>query len=134
LSLRDVAAGDLILPSRPHGLRHLIEQAASKFGLALRVRFDADSFSVLKDLTERGLGWAILPRSAIAREEVEGRLATAALRRPTIRRQVVLALPPGHAPMRATEAVLRILGHVVQARAAAGAWRAFAEESKRGGC
>lgn len=53
LSLREMAARDLILPSRPHGLRHVIEQAASRFGLTLRVRFDADSFSVLKDLTEQ---------------------------------------------------------------------------------
>ncbi|MBR0647569.1 LysR family transcriptional regulator [Plastoroseomonas hellenica] len=124
VTLAEAARHPLILPSRPHGLRAVVETAAAAARIALPVRFEADSFAVLKDLTGRGLGFAILPRSAIAAEAAAGRLGIARLHRPRIRRQVVLALPPGRAPGRATEAVLAVLEAVIRRHAEAGDWMA----------
>jgi DNA-binding transcriptional LysR family regulator len=113
----------LVLPSRPHGLRAVVEAAAARARIALTVRYEADSFGVLKDLVEAGLGLGVLPRSALAREVAEGRLVTAPLRRPRVRREVVLALPPDRPPGRAAGAVLRLLEEEVALRAAAGEWQ-----------
>lgn len=125
VTLASAGERPLVLPSRPHGLRTIVEAAASRARIALNLRHEADSFLVLKDLVVCGLGFAILPRSAIRREEQEGRMEVAPLVRPAIRRHVVLALPPDRAPGRATEAVLALLAEEVAARAREGDWRAF---------
>jgi DNA-binding transcriptional LysR family regulator len=79
---------------------------------------------------EAGLGLAVLPRSALGREVAEGRLATAPLRRPRVRREVVLALPPDRPPGRATRAVLELLEEEVALRAAAGDWLAMPSQTE----
>ena len=106
----------LVAPSRPHGLRAIVEAGAARARVTLNLRHEADSYLVLKDLVECGLGFAILPRSAIRREEAEGRMTVAPLIRPTLRRHVVLAMPPDRTPGRATEAVLALLAEEVAAR------------------
>lgn len=125
VTLADAARRPLVAPSLPHGLRSIVETAAARARITLNLRHEADSFLVLKDLVECGLGFAILPRSSIRREEQEGRMAVAPLVRPTIRRQVVLAVPPDRAAGRATEAVLALLAEEVAARADGGDWRAI---------
>ena len=82
----DLAGQRLVLPSRQHGLRRIVEAAAGRAGIALNVAFEADSFGVLKELVESGLGQAVLPRSAIRAEEAAGRLRVAPLVRPVPRR------------------------------------------------
>lgn len=124
VTLADAARRPLVAPSLPHGLRSIVETAAARARITLNLRHEADSFLVLKDLVECGLGFAILPRSAIRREEQEGRMTVAPLVRPTIRRQVVLAVPPDRVAGRATEAVLALLAEEVAARADGGDWRA----------
>ena len=119
----DLAGQRLVLPSRQHGLRRIVEAAAGRAGIALNVAFEADSFGVLKELVESGLGQAVLPRSAIRVEEAAGRLRVAPLVRPVPRREVVLALPPDRVPSRAVTVVLGLLEQEVALRAAAGDWR-----------
>ncbi|RYI80752.1 MAG: LysR family transcriptional regulator, partial [Acetobacteraceae bacterium] len=75
----DLAGQRLVLPSRQHGLRRIVEAAAGRAGIALNVAFEADSFGVLKELVESGLGQAVLPRSAIRAEEAAGWPSAAAL-------------------------------------------------------
>lgn len=123
VTLAAAAHYPLVLPSRPHGLRAIVDAAAGRARITLNLRHEADSYLVLKDLVECGLGFAILPRSAIRREEAEGRMLVAPLVRPAIRRHVVLALPPDRAPGRATEAVLALLAEEIAARAKAGDWQ-----------
>jgi LysR family nitrogen assimilation transcriptional regulator len=123
LTLAEAAKRPLVLPSPTHGLRKVVDTAAHIAHISLSVRFEIDSFIVLKDLAERGLGCTILPRSAIKRAEGEGRLASAALRRPPLRRQVVLALRPGPDPDRATQIVLALLDSLVAIHASAGDWK-----------
>lgn len=125
VTLAAAARRPMVLPSRPHGLRTIVEAAASRAHVTLDLRHEADSFLVLKDLVECGLGFAILPRSAIRREEAEGRLLVAPIHRPAVRRQVVLARPPDRVPGRATRAVLDLLAEEVAARAGEGVWQAL---------
>ena len=117
-----LAGRRLVMPSRQHGLRRIVEAAAGRARIALNVAFEADSFGVLKELVVGGIGEAVLPRSAIRGEEAAGRLRSAPLVRPVPRRQVVLALPTDRAPSRATALVLALLAEEVAAREAAGDW------------
>jgi DNA-binding transcriptional LysR family regulator len=112
----------LVLPSRTHGLRGVVEAAASRARIALNVAIEADSFAVLKDLVEAGLGLGVLPRAPFVREVGAGRLAVRPLRRPSPRRQVVLAEATDRTASRAGRAVLDLLAEQVALRGAAGDW------------
>lgn len=123
VSVRDLTRFKLVLPSRPHGLRSVIERAAEKAKVQLSVQFEADSFRVLKDLVEAGLGYTILPRSAISREQESRIFSTTQLARPKIMRQVLLALPPGRAETRATRAVTSIVLDEIRQMIDDGSWQ-----------
>jgi DNA-binding transcriptional LysR family regulator len=95
----------LVLPSRPHGLRALVEDAAQKNKIKLNVMMQADSLALLKDLVELGVGYAALPTSAFGREAEAGRLKFAPIRNPALTRQLVLAT---HAACPSPRAAARI--------------------------
>jgi len=94
VSLEHVTQLPLILPSRPHGLRVVADNAADKAGIRLDIRFQADSFILMKELVESGLGYSMMPLSAISREVDAGRLRWAPIKGPPVRRHLVLATQP----------------------------------------
>ena len=88
--VRDLAHYPLVLPSFPHGMRVVVEHAARRVKISLNVRHQADSFLVLKELAQYGLGYAILPLSSFTRRADDGRLRYAPLIDPPVMRQLVL--------------------------------------------
>ena len=75
---------------------------------SLNIRFEANSFLVLKDLVQEGLGYTILPTSAFKREQLEP-VSDCALVRPKVIRHIVMATRHDHVPNRATVAVEKLL-------------------------
>lgn len=126
ISIRDIAELELVLPSKPHGLRTVIERAAAKKGLQLRVKFEADSFSVLKDLVKKGLGYTILPLSSLSAEEKASQFKITEIRNPKIMRQLILALPSKRVDSRAARAVLRLALNEISTMIKSGEWLAVA--------
>jgi len=107
--LRDITYLPLILPSRPHGIRVLIDAAAAKADVSLNVALKGDAFWVLKSLVIRGLYHAFIPLSAVMEELKAGVLEARTLVSPGVRRQLILALPSERSSTRATESVIAIL-------------------------
>jgi DNA-binding transcriptional LysR family regulator len=93
VSFADLAGVRMLLPSRGHGLRNLLDTAAAEAGFALDVRIEADSYSTLKDLVKAGHGWMILPLAPIHDDVSFGSLLYAPLVDPTPMRRLVLAAP-----------------------------------------
>jgi len=114
----------LVLPSRTHGLRAVVEAACDRVRTSLRVRFEADSYRVLTELVEAGLGYTILPRSAVPQGEQGGRFSVAGLGDPAVVRQVVLGLPSSRTDTSATTAVTALVLDTIAGLVAAGAWQA----------
>jgi DNA-binding transcriptional LysR family regulator len=112
----------LVLPSRPHGLRVVVDSAAAKAKVKLQIRIEADSFRVLTDLVEKGLGYTALPLSSIAREYKDGRLEYAPLVQPTVTRQLILGFPDSTVS-RATRTVVGLVREEVVALARSGEWQ-----------
>ncbi len=112
----------LILPSHSHGLRALVEQAAARRGRALDVAMEADSYRVLCSLVEAGLGHSVLPPSAIRQEIRTGRLEVAAIARPVVTRELVLAAPSRHPESVARAAISAILLREVDLLMEEGVW------------
>jgi LysR family nitrogen assimilation transcriptional regulator len=81
----------LVLPSRPHGLRLLVDEVAAKHGLKLQVNFEIDALSLIKDLVEDGAGSTILPYVSVHRETIEGKMATRRIAGQPFTRTLVMA-------------------------------------------
>ena len=119
-----VAQYPLVLPSRPHGLRAIADEAAAKAGIRLNVRLEADTYSVLKEFAISGSGFTILPASSVERETREGLVSAASLAKPRLTRQLVLASPPGSIETRAIRAVLTVLKEEIGVLIETGRWQA----------
>jgi LysR family nitrogen assimilation transcriptional regulator len=114
----------MVLPSHPHGLRVIADNAAAKARIRLDVRFQADSFLLMKELVESGLGYTLLPLSAFSREAEAGRLRHAPFEKPGIARQLVLVTQPGNSASRATRVLGTLVRREIAALVAAGRWKA----------
>ncbi len=88
LSFGQIAGLPLILPSDQHGLRALIEVAATRAGVALNVVLEIDGLAMLMDAVRAGLGATIQPGAATARLDDPGlavlEIADAQARRPNL--------------------------------------------------
>ncbi|MDB5549852.1 MAG: transcriptional regulator [Tardiphaga sp.] len=117
-----LAAQNLVLPSHSHGLRALIERAAARKNLALKVLMEADSFRVLTSIVEEGIGFTLLPPSAVRNEVAEGRLETAVIARPAITRELILARPADRQPSVATNAISNLIRAEIASLVDDGLW------------
>lgn len=126
---RTLADLQLVLPSKPHGLRAVVDSAAYKSKTSLNIRFEADSFLVLKDLVQEGLGYTILPTSAFKKEQLETSFRIAPLIRPKVIRHIVMATKPDYVPGRATVAVTKLLLDETRALVKNKQWDAYLAQS-----
>jgi len=119
----------LILPSRPHGTRMLVEDAAATHGITVEVSLEVDSVATIRELVEAGIGCTALPLGAV-RDGVEGgRLAAARISHPRLSRTLHLGFRPSGTPSAAGQAVHRVIQDVAAERIeAGGGYRHAAEE------
>jgi LysR family nitrogen assimilation transcriptional regulator len=90
IGLCEVFAQPLILPSRSHRLRQLVEAAALAGGHELRIACEVDSFEVIKELVERNVAKAILPIAYVWHGLEKRRLKVAKIRNPRLRRTLYM--------------------------------------------
>ncbi len=64
-TLADVAACDLVIPSRPHAIRMQLETAMAEAGLKPRVALEVDSVPAMLDLVQRHALHAVLSLNAV---------------------------------------------------------------------
>jgi DNA-binding transcriptional LysR family regulator len=120
----ELAGLPLVLPSHPHGLRIVVDNMASRQKVKLDIRFQADSFTLMKELVETGLGYTTLPLSSLIREAEAGRLRYAPIVQPRITRQLMLATQPGITLPRATHRLASLIRQEVASLVGAGRWSA----------
>lgn len=81
----------LSLPSRPHGLRELLEDQAAVHRIRLDVRHEFDtSLTLTKQMPMTDLACTILPFSAVHNEVDAGTLAALPIRKPDLSRRLVI--------------------------------------------
>ena len=90
VSMADLAGEQLILFDRTSSYYEITQAAFLAAGLTLRGLMELDSIEAAKKMVERGLGIALLPRTAVLREVGAGALCRVELRDATpMRRQIV---------------------------------------------
>ena len=127
VSLAQVAKVDLVLPSRSHGLRTLIDQAAAASGIGLNVALEMDALAQIKALVGRGSGFTILAPAAAQDRAARGELISAPIVDPAIRRPVYLVDNPQMPKTRACREVERLTLTVIADLVRRGIWLGEAE-------
>jgi len=109
INFAELANIDLLMPASPHGLRELMEAGAARLGVHLKIRFEVQSISVLKELVEQGICATVLSYGAVARECEKGRLVATEIVNPTVKRIAYLAFSLRKPRSKAKDAVLAFI-------------------------
>ncbi len=120
---RELENVPLILPSQPHGLRLLVDRVAVKCGLSLKIDYEINALSTIKDLVADGAGSTMLPYAAVHDEVVAGRISAQRIAGTPFSQTVVLATSNQRPPSIAVLELLNCIREEVAALHASGDWR-----------
>lgn len=67
ISLQEVSALPLVIPTRPNAIRMLVESEMAAIGCRPQIALEIDGVSAILDLVADGAGYAILSRNAVMR-------------------------------------------------------------------
>lgn len=118
LSLHQIASLGLtlVLPTREHGLRGILDSFAQHEDVDLAPKFEIDSLVTTVKLVEQTQLATILPRIAVHRGLSEGRLRSHAIISPRLIRQVVAVSHPRRPLNSATNAFIAMLTEQMRLR------------------
>jgi LysR family nitrogen assimilation transcriptional regulator len=123
VSLTEAAAVDLILPGVGHGLRDQIDEAAG-VQTTIQPAIEIESYTQIKRLVERGLGYSILPRMAVSAQEKAGIFQTWRIERPSLYRKVYLAYSTERPMPAAARAIGQLSWEILRGLVADETWTA----------
>lgn len=89
----NLASVPLVLPSREHSMRLLVEEFAKGLGIDLQVKFEVDALPAIKELVRSGFGCTFLPATAIKDETARGEFWTVQVVDPTFTCTTTLVQP-----------------------------------------
>ena len=98
----------LVMPGLPNGLRVLVENFAQRHGGSLRIELEVEGLEMQKQLIQSGVGFGILPFSAIHEDHRLGTLRAWPIR-PAITRRLLCATPPRRKRSAAANALIEHL-------------------------
>lgn len=114
VAFRRVAELKLVLPTRQHGLRGIIESFAEAEDVQLVPGVEVDSISAILELVRQSDFATLLPRVAVRRQLQEGSLHGHDVVSPKLMRQVICITHPRRPVNLATAAFLAVLRRHVQ--------------------
>ena len=112
----------LILPSRPHGLRVLVDDFLSGIGVAPNVQVEIDAMPSTLSLVESGIGYTILSYSSVHHLIEAGRIRYWPIVDPTMTRSLVVATSTQRPVTKAARALVGFVRKQVDALVAEGRW------------
>ncbi|MEM9756877.1 MAG: LysR substrate-binding domain-containing protein, partial [Pseudomonadota bacterium] len=121
--LADLAEVEMVMPSKSHGLRILIEKSCRAARVGLNVVLEMDSLSQIKSLVSRGSACTILAPAAAQDFEDRGELVSSLIVDPKISRPVNLVRNPERTRTRASAEVERMTREVIVDLVRRGIWR-----------
>jgi LysR family nitrogen assimilation transcriptional regulator len=122
ISMRDMKARKMVLPSPSHSLRSLIDQSFARLGIELNVVSDVDSLPLLRTMAERGIADTILPICVLSRGADAQHLSAQQLTGPGINRPISICVPEGLPPSPAAALVSDVLVETVGTLVNQGIW------------
>jgi LysR family transcriptional regulator, nitrogen assimilation regulatory protein len=100
----------LVLPSRRHGIRSIVDEAAEKIGIEVNPQIEVDALApTLKLVSESDLT-TVLPAIVARRSTVELPLQTRRIVEPVLKRELVYVYRSQRPPSRVLSAFIEVLG------------------------
>jgi LysR family nitrogen assimilation transcriptional regulator len=112
----------LILPSRPHGLRLLVDDSLSRVGVSPNVQVEIDAMPSTLSLVESGVGYTILSYSCVHHLISAGRIRCWSIVQPTITRSLVVATSSLRPMSKAAKALVAMVRDQVETLVRQGRW------------
>jgi len=100
---------DLVIPSRRHGLRRILDDAAAKAGFNLKPRLEIDTLSAICEVVATTDLVTVLPGIVLHSTLAEGRIKARRLRDPSIVRSVAWVTNPRRSVTAAMSSVMDII-------------------------
>ena len=118
----EIVALPLVLPTRVHGLRILVESAFRSASIVPTIAVELDSLHSTLDLVRDGLGYTILSYASIHQRVIAGELKYWKLFNPEISRALVLATSTSRTNSPLSRALATMVRQHIKELAAAGQW------------
>ncbi|MEX2632236.1 MAG: LysR substrate-binding domain-containing protein [Tistlia sp.] len=112
----------MILPSRPHGLRVLVDERLHAAGITPNVTVEIEAMPSTLALVERGGGYTILSYSSVRHLVAEGRIRIWRIVDPPLTRHLVLATSSQRPTTVATRALTDMVRQQVRRQLEQGLW------------
>ncbi|VVD95467.1 Hydrogen peroxide-inducible genes activator [Pandoraea eparura] len=122
LRLKDVARHPLILPSLPSTIRQRIDAAFLAEHLGFNLVSEVGATDMLVRLVTAGIGWTVLPWSAVADYVERDEISTASISGRTLQRELSLCISDSLPLSRAAEVVRDTVVTVLEALVSSGTW------------
>jgi len=114
VTLREVAALPLVIPSRPNALRMHVESEMADIGCRPNIALEIDGVSAILDLVADGAGVAILPRNAVMRSVRPSAYAVRPVSDPSLRIGLSTAISAMRPSTLTQQATLELLHQTAQ--------------------
>ena len=92
----DVGRYPLVISSRTHAIREVVEAQAAKHHVKLNIALEVDAVTSALDLVQAGYGYALLPLNALERDESKRQLSVTRVTAPSLHCRLVLATGRQH--------------------------------------
>ena len=84
VKLRDLPAYPLVIPSRPHAIRALVDARLASLGARPQVALEIDAIGAILELVAEGHGHAVLSRRALESSDLRGQLVARPIVQPPL--------------------------------------------------
>lgn len=120
LTLKEVAAAPLVLPSRPSTIRQRVETALMDAQLTCQLVGEVSATDMLVRVVRAGIGWTLLPWSAVSEDICRGELVALPIRNLRLRRELAICisdtLPLSNASQLVKDSIVEIARQLVSSR------------------
>ncbi|HQU47670.1 MAG TPA: LysR family transcriptional regulator [Casimicrobiaceae bacterium] len=116
--LRDLPAYPLVIPSRPHSIRALVETRLAAIGARPQVALEVDAVGAILELVAEGQGHAILSRRAASAADVAHKLVARPIVRPALTSSLAIAVSAQRPATPVQDAAVTLVTGLVTASAA----------------
>ncbi len=112
----------LVLPSRPHGIRILVDEAMDHNGLTANVQMEIDAMHSMIALAESGLGYTVLSYSSVRDLVIAKRVRIWRIIDPVITRSLVITTTNQRPSTKPARDLTRIFQELIKSQVRDGRW------------
>jgi LysR family nitrogen assimilation transcriptional regulator len=112
VELRRLPEFPLIIPSRPHTIRMLVESRLAAIGAKPRIALEVDGVRAILDLVQRGHGYAVLARNALIEAGDGAKLVARPIVKPALRSVMAVATSAQRPLTRMAQEAIKLLGEL----------------------